>query len=844
MTRYYHFYHYFFRLQILTTPKLWRRLLAPPRVPLLLFALLSLVTSIWFRHGLPIGFGDSGIGAFFYNPDYLVYLYSFTWSAISLTGQPAGQSVTLLPLALVFNVLAALGLPLFLRQAMVYYLIAFVSFVCMYRFLLSLYEDHKCRVIIATCGAVFYPLNTLVMFNYWYPNQYSVYLLPSLAALLMTAEFAVKRRCLMAYVLHAIAWSASSVLFYNPGYAVPVIIIVASYCSIRTFQLRGLRLGVSQQVWSGISIAAICVLVNAWFLLPLLGGLSNHYSRARQAMDPVATLVASSHMVGVTSLFRLLPWRLDSPLFAYQDANWRFIYDTWPFLLVGFYVSALLLSSLLRSKEDPRMLFFGFMWLGGFFLCRGINQPAGLIFRFLFDNIPGFAAFRAPYNKFMPLLLVASTVMFGYVMSSVFLVLLRHVGRMFALCALCISMALVAGAYVLPMWNGELFNRPIIIRGNLVSMYVDVPAYYDTAGRYLRQKGANARTLVLPLRPWGYVGHSWVSGYDGPDVPWLLLRTPTISNLGANYDRSAQLLSSVVGMLANGEIPGANGAYELVPGQERAFFRAAGLLGVRHIVLQHDVDPVHGNYMGNSLIPPAMLQQFIEKAGVAKLTSIGALDIYTLPDEYITPMVYSTYQPPRQIDTMAEITRLLSSETFDNKSDWFILGDEDLTLARTQGCFGNRTHAYDNTSKIEKAVLVNPTKWKVTLHKPADCLLLVFLQNFDRNWKVFVDNSGDANTNTIERIATALTDAPLLRDTGLTDVLYLLRRSISERNHIEVNGFANGWYISTPDSSREEISLTIYYLPQAYFYTGVIMSVLTLGCVGLYGFVRLTHRSR
>ena len=65
------------------------------------------------------------------------------------------------------------------------------------------------------------------------------------------------------------------------------------------------------------------------------------------------------------------------------------------------------------------------------------------------------------------------------------------------------------------------------------------------------------------------------------------------------------------------------------------------------------------------------------------------------------------------------------------------------------------------------------------------------------------------------------------------------KKSLNERDHFKVDGYANAWYVKPQELGvSETFTITLYFNPQSYFYIGLIISGLTfIGCIFylLYG---------
>jgi len=157
---------------------------------LLLFAVLSLEVTTWFSGQKPLGWGDSGLGAFFYMPGTLLHVYNGAWNPMSGVGEPSGQLVTMLPAALFFAVMQSLHVSAWVAQAIFYWLIQVGASWWAYLFAKELLGEIGGISVPAVAAGLFLNFSTLVMVSYWYlgaPNVEMVAFIPLVALLAVRA---------------------------------------------------------------------------------------------------------------------------------------------------------------------------------------------------------------------------------------------------------------------------------------------------------------------------------------------------------------------------------------------------------------------------------------------------------------------------------------------------------------------------------------------------------------------------------------------------------------------------------------------------------------------------------
>ncbi|TKJ32102.1 hypothetical protein CEE39_06260 [bacterium (candidate division B38) B3_B38] len=126
---------------------------------------------------------------------------------------------------------------------------------------------------------------------------------------------------------------------------------------------------------------------------------------------------------------------------------------------------------------------------------------------------------------------------------------------------------------------------------------------------------------------------------------------------------------------------------------------------------------------------------------------------------------------------------------------------------------------------------VNATKYKVN-GKAARSFWLVFNESFDPGWRAYLS---------LKEKTSSMKGAPSQKPSSTS------WKKKELRNHIMVNGYANGWYVDIPSLPSEgkqesEFSIILQFRPQLLFTIGLIISGLTLlACVA---YLILYYRKR
>jgi hypothetical protein len=621
----------------------------------LLIAALNVVT--WFPSWQPIGWRDSGFLAFSYHPALLAHVDSYPWNPLGQLGAPNASGMTGLPFALWFWGASILGVASGTAQALIYYLLQVSAMCLMYRLLLRLMDTQTSLSRAVAClGALFYNFSLLSVENYWMIGTSSVELLPLVPAILLAIEAIIRgERATPVALRLGVACTCLLGAFQNPAYVLALVPIGVGYLAGRLVgsgwrpavrggipRIADVRGGPDVVVdrpgtpgpglvlWRLGVVGALTCFLLSWLLLPLMENVGAYYQSATTQLNPLVLLRQADLNVSVTSLLRFKAFRTYAPSFAsYWAPSWRLIYDTPLFeVLSAVLVAVVVLGALARWRR-------GFirwalvLWVGGVILCLGGSGLFGPIYVWAVGHMPDFGAFRDPTNKWTPLVLVGTTLLFAA--GSRWLLNCRAMrGRRVGQAITVSVLGAVVVAYGFPMWAGGPMDPVIRGPGWSIDHGVTVPAAYEEARAYLNRQAGWFRVLVLPLSPSGYRWFDWQRGYDGPDVSWLQLGVPAVSGGVEGSGPGASVLSGMAALPLSSQLV------------------VAERLGCRYAVVESDVVSVSGPASLNSLglEKPRSLVAAVKRAGGIRVLRSGAVQVFRLPASRVNPLVsYSSVVP-------------------------------------------------------------------------------------------------------------------------------------------------------------------------------------------------------
>ena len=198
-------------------------------------------------------------------------------------------------------------------------------------------------------------------------------------------------------------------------------------------------------------------------------------------------------------------------------------------------------------------------------------------------------------------------------------------------------------------------------------------------------------------------------------------------------------------------------------------------LNIKYILQRNDID---WEYYSNLSLPPEQIRGIL--APYRKVASFGALDVYEVP----------------------------------NFVDGYVQG-KNLSFVR-----------------------VSSVEYRVLLKNPSPDENIVFLNSFDRGWKLYLDQSQRQSS-------------------FFFGLLYLFRKPIADDSHAVVYGYANQWTVDTRsiiqtegatrdlrNASNTEVYLTIYYQPQVFFVISLLVTIIGLLFSAIWLIVQIVKARR
>lgn len=753
-----------------------------PIVLLLLFLVVLPLT--WFQEP----------GAFLYIHDQDMPLGTqeivqqlFTWSDNWLGSDNGVTMFRLFPEYFLYLILYELGFTLRTSGMIIFIILFSLPAIFMYLLLKEILphkerENDLKRELASTIGALLYSFN-LYLVIIWHSGSfitaiYSYAFLPLFIRILWQLGFKkCKRPIYTAVILGLLSFVAGSAL--TPMLVASV--IMGSGLFILLYMLITDRRYVKQLIGVTALGALIALCVNLWWFIPRFYStvtISSLFQSAGATGLDYLGLSANVGLMDMMQLYASWAWGIGwAGRLFYSFSN---TYQNWALILLCFFILVFALTILLKRKISFMVIFSAAFLLLSLFLAKGLNEPLGGIFEFLYTNVPFFYMFRTPGNKFAIGICFGLTILLSF---STYNILTRLKGlklklvfsSVLSLMIIAYSWPFLTGVAVVERNQGMMFDR-----------LLNIPDFYFQAAEYINTDTDLFRVAMVPGFPFTIYKWDESEGIVGPDLLAKLIKAPSIQR--SEYT-TAFTYSGLISDIITAEKD----------------FRMLGLSNTKYIILRGDIP---WEYHGEP--PPDIIREEIAPF-VKNSKIIGPLELYEIDDKYFLPRIYLSSNTILAEGGLDEMLEVISFDSFLLDKPVFFLSEQ-VSLSRWQFVQEYAATQGDNYAPDITFQKVNPTKYQVRVTSATQPFFLVFSESYYPQWKAYVNPQG-RGTNWLEAF---------------------FQSSIPEDKHFLVNGYANAWYIDPSElRTGAEFNITLYYQPQSLFYLGWIISGLTLaGCIG------------
>lgn len=664
------------------------------KIILLILIISGILVTLWFKDGYILGTAEDGLP--FYNLSHFKPEADYAWMDHPGLGRSTLYLTASRPTYILLTFLQNNGIPGFILQAGVLWLMLVVSGIGMYLLAREFFPKLPNNYLLL--APLFYWFNPISLVNVW--NRFLLDYISFYSMLPMASFLFIKGLKAKNYLWGVVL--TLFILFY--AYSFNYLAFFVLFWLILFFWIIFYSLVTKDRsswlfyIKYFIFTFTLFVLTNAWWMsqivgFQILGDFNSSIHGVTPEINSDIFNVLSKRMGNLSDIYRLS----NTSFFNSESLLWVKFFYSYPIIILEFVITALILYSIIKSKKDASVLILAGLFFTGIFFAKGSNPPLGGVFEFFFKKFLFLQIFRNPFEKSGFILLLAVSPLLSFAIFKISETLKPLYRKLIYIVSLI---------YILLIW-GYPFYTGLVLTSKLsptndyqVGYKVKVPLYYQQADNWLNTQGQNFRTIGFPIEDEG-ITYKWEKGYSGVEL-------------------STALFSSTVILYKTG-VPY---FYDLVPEiqktllREGEFYKLANLLNARFLFTREDID-FQERKMFDPVIIKQKLNQREQKGEIRKISEFGKLtfwenlnwkDLTFYPANSIT---ISTIQKPEDLSTIDALhNEVLSDKKYDS-----ILNNPLDKLKIT----------------YEK---INPTKYIVHIQNASSPFLLVFSELFNGGWKI------------------------------------------------------------------------------------------------------------
>ncbi|MBI5412812.1 hypothetical protein HZA42_00510 [Candidatus Peregrinibacteria bacterium] len=556
--------------------------------------------------------------------------------------------------------------------------------------------------------------NTYLMFFKWPDSIQSLFGYMFLPLVLVLYIMGVRKNNNFIYAIGlAIAFLFMSPAVTTPTYVLMDVIVLFLYYLFYNFYSYDLAKLKCSTIFSIKSIILV-TLLNFWWIIPYFNLISIEIFQITKGLTSFnETTRINSSDTSFLNIFRLMGyWALhvqDNGVYYYPLLSK--LYSLPLFLGVSFLVPVIVFGSIVINKVNREIkkiiIFFLILSLGALFFIKGVHEPFADINKWIFFNVPWFSMFRSQYEKLGTVLVLAYSVLFGFVISYLYSYFENRrkivSAILFAIAAFIIFFVI----NIFPMWTGQNIQDK---RGHLGSQRIIVPAAYGKVNDWLDYQLLDRKLLVFPLAD-GMLVHQWYT-VNG-NILLKLFNQPVVAKLpfnGKDFNLSVAIT------------PFLNVQY--------IFTDASRIIDTLKVDYYKQIDKANQSALIKADEEVGQLKFY-------KINSANFLQHFYIPQKSIVSQ-----------QTVEDLSKIVSASDWKIRSAVFFSGQNKgkegiLEKIRAVGAAaaGGPTVKAKKTDVVLPTIefkKIDPTKYRLIIHGAKSRFPLVFSESFHDGWKAYL----------------------------------------------------------------------------------------------------------
>lgn len=672
-------------------------------IEILILFIVSLTPLIWFTPNHMVLGLDSG-----YPIDFIARFQErlFTWFEPYNFGVDMTGAMGQIPLFGLLAFVKFIGFSIYSVQKVTFVFWFFAMVLSMYTFVFYLFPKAKFWII--RIVAVFIYVFNFHLLSFWIqgaqPTLSSYVFLPILS-LLLFKFFKKEISAFKAAILINIGY-----FFFNAGgvFGIPLLgssiitgLSIFIFYFLILFKEEKMQL-LKRIIFFGFYLLVFSLFFNAYFLLPFLNSFGEQFaSHAASTNQGIESAINWNKYISrydsYLNLFRLQgdnSWYDNPYLYSQTFLNNRFLIFASFLFPIFAYISIFLVK---EKKEKILVSLLMLISLIAVLFSAGAHPPFGFLYTLAMKHIPGFAAFKSGYYKFIPALYFSFSILIGI---SIFYISeklkkYKHLFGFLVLIAILI--------YHYPFFDqARLFNYDYPF-----TTMVKPPDYIFDYMKFEKSLSKDSRILTLPpysnstqskAYKWGYISAS-------PLFAQITKKSFVYNNAG---------LSSSERILVD------NLYQSIRENNFGKFTYFAKLLNIGYVIITSDIA---NNYESASTEDPMLYKEIVDKNSdlFTKVWSEGPWDIYGINLDVVPRkisvldnlLLYSNFDYAKRIVTVGNI-QFISESQFSEGIDKTILNklpiSSKLTIMPCASCINYKPELETYYSRVIPGSLFYPLK--------------------------------------------------------------------------------------------------------------------------------------
>lgn len=680
--------------------------------------------------------------------------------------------------------------------------------------------------IISILTGIFYIFSPMLTEHDRYVNPLSthdqVFLNPLLFLLILKFMFTEKFRYLITLLgislifSHNFSYTAAPATFSFYPFALLFIILYVLLILKRTLPVKGILIGI-----------LFLVFLHLFHLGPEAANLfdptSNVNIRVFSKEDYKEQVQYFYGVINIASLAKsiLLP--------SISGVPWLFFSTISPLIII--------LGFLMNKLKSKLFLLTGLFFLLTLFLVSAKISYSGIkLYEMFFLYVPGFGMFRNFYIQWIYAFTFFYALLFG---QALYLIYSSFGKTKVKIASFLLFVYLVGSAWL--FINGNQFN-PIYTGSDNVRRHIIMDPDYERMLEFIRTQPYDGKLLQFPFSDFDHqVVHGLGEG--------AYIGTTSIGQLTGVKDFAGYWHT----------VPYSEAFLQL--GKEKNYVKLSeiiGLLNIRYIY--HNADPkayeptfTRPFEYTSTLLPSTQkgLEEFIKPLVGDKLFESGPYRLYLTNEQAYIPHVYVPkktivyeYNPKYNKYYHAASSFLIDLDADVEKRVAYVEKNDCKDKSSLEGfCSGERFFSSVPKVFFQK---INPVKYLVKVSNIREPFLLVFSDQFHKNWKLFLSDNKISGSPAVQSYFNGDIEEGRSQDIFLNEKTFetLNLKSIPETQHISVNAYANAWYVTPKDigENKEEATFIIEMTGQRLFYFSLFVSSLAFVGFLLWGFILLVTK--